>query len=292
MLAAARVKKPEEVTQYFQALADRYKDKPAARSRILFRLASITLLKDPARALADMRAAYDPAVVYSPADIDQYGGALLDRRPGTGAAALYEKLARDYPLPAGARSPRRPRRTCPGGAGARPLRPREGRRNARTRRPRRSSTRSCWRRTRVPRKLPEAELGIAESLIADKKWDDAMKKLNDVTRASSASQTTKARALFLNGVVQEAKGEVGALDSYLKVAAWYATAPDAPEGLWKGGQLLEKQAASLADPNVKATQLARARRAYDELVKHYPNASWVTQARDRLAALPVPSPAK
>ncbi len=289
MLVAARVKKPEEVTQYFQALADRYKDKPAARSRILFRLASITLLKDPARALADMRAAYDPAVVYSPADIDQYGGLLLTGDP-TGAAALYEKLARDYPLPAGAQ----PAQAPPDVQEAQALALYGRAKVAETTDKAAAAKLYAELLAIYPRssKAPEAELGIAESLIADKKWDDAMKKLNDVTRASSASQTTKARALFLNGVVQEAKGEVGALDSYLKVAAWYATAPDAPEGLWKGGQLLEKQAASLADPNVKATQLARARRAYDELVKHYPNASWVTQARDRLAALPVPSPAK
>ena len=139
-------------------------------------------------------------------------------------------------------------------------------------------------------KVPEATLGIAEGLIADKKWDDAMKRLNDVVRAPAAPTAARARALFLNGVVQEARGEVGALDAYLKVAAFYATAPDAPEGLWKGGQLLEKQAATLADPNARATQVARARRAYDDLVRHYPNAPWTTQAKDRLAALPAPTP--
>ena len=88
-----------------------------------------------------------------------------------------------------------------------------------------------------------------------------------------------------------ARGEVGALDSYLKVASFYATSPDAPEGLWKGGQLLERQAGTLADPNTRATQLARARRAYDDLVKRYPNAPWAAQAKERLTALPAPTPA-
>lgn len=289
MLAAARVKKPEEVTQYFQALADKYKDKPAARSRILFRLASITLLEEPAKALADMRAAYDSEVVYSPADIDQYGGALLAEDPAV-AAAVYEKLAKDYPLPAGAQPAQAPQDI------------QEAQALALYGRARVTETKDKPAAAKLyaellatyPRssKAPEAELGIAESLIADKKWDDAMKRLNDVARASNASQGTKARALFLNGVVQEAKGEVGALDAYLKVAAFYATAPDAPEGLWRGGQLLEKQATTLPDPVAKATQLARARRAYDDLVKRYASSRWTAQARERLAALPGPPPAK
>ena len=289
MLAAARVKKPEEVTRYFQALADKYKDNPAARSRILFRLASITALKDPAKALADMKAEYDPAVVYSPADIDQYGSALLATDP-TAAAAVYDKLAQDYPLPPG---------VAPSQA---PLDVQEAQALALygkakvTEATDKAAAGKLYAEllATYPRssKAPEAELGIAESLIADKKWDEALKRLNEVARTPAAPQSAKARSLFLNGVVQEARGEVGALDSYLKVAAFYATSPDAPEGLWKGGQLLEKQAATLADPNSKATQLARARRAYEDLVKRYPNAPWVAQAKERLAALPAPSPAK
>ncbi len=289
MLAAARVKKPEEVTQYFQALADKYKDKPAARSRILFRLASITALKDPAKALADMRATYDPAVVYSPADIDQYGSALLASDPAT-AAAVYEKLAADYPVPAGVAPSQAPQEVQEAQALALYGRAKV---TEATDKPAAAKSYAELLAT-YPRssKAPEAQLGIAESLMTEKKWDDALKRLNEAARAPSASQATKARALFLNGVVQEAKGEVGALDSYLKVAAFYANAPDAPEGLWKGGQLLEKQAATLADANAKATQLARARRAYDDLVKRYPNAPWVTQAKERLVALPTPPPPK
>ena len=57
-----RPRRKQQVVQYFQGLADRYKGNPAARSRILFRLASLTAEKDPAKALADMKAAYDPNV--------------------------------------------------------------------------------------------------------------------------------------------------------------------------------------------------------------------------------------
>ena len=289
MLAAARVKKPEEVTQYFQALADKYKDRPAARSRILFRLASITAVTDPAKALADMRAAYDPKIVYSPADIDQYAGALLAADPDA-AAAVYEKLAADYPLPSGVAPAQAPQDIQEAQALAL-----YGRAKVTERKDKAAAAKLYDELvTNYPRssKVPEAKLGVAEGLIAQKKWDDALKRLNEVASAQNAPQSAKARALFLNGVGQEGMGEVGALDAYLKVAAFFATAPDAPEGLWKGGQLLEKQAATLPDPNAKTTQIARARKAYDDLVKRYPASQFVTQAKDRLAALPAPAPAK
>ena len=289
MLAVARVKKSEEVMQYFQALGDKYKDRPAARSRILFRLASITAGTDPAKALADMRAAYDPKIVYSPADVDQYAGALLAADPDA-AAVVYEKLAADYPLPPGIAPAQAPQDIQE--AQALTL---FGRAKVAERKDKATAAKLYEELVEnYPRssKVPEAKLGVAEGLIAQKKWDDALKRLNEVASAQNAPQAAKARALFLNGVVQESKGEIGALDAYLKVAAFFATAPDAPEGLWKGGQLLEKQAATLPDPNTKTTQLARARKAYDDLVKRYPASQFVAQAKDRLAALPAPAPAK
>ena len=84
---------------------------PAARSRILFRLASLTADKDPAQALADMRAAYDPAVVYSPADLDAYGTALLKDRSG-GRRRRCSRRRRRITRCRPARRPRRPRPTC------------------------------------------------------------------------------------------------------------------------------------------------------------------------------------
>ena len=283
MLVAARVTKPEEVTRYFQNLADRYQDNPAARSRILFRLAAITAVKEPAKALAEMKSAYDPAVVYSPADIDQYGSALLASDPAA-AAEVFEKVARDYPVPAGLLPAQAPADVQEAQALAlfgkgKVVEARD-----------KAAAATIYEKLvqEYPRspKVPEAELGIAENLIAEKKWDAALKRLDDVARSPLASQADRARALFLNGAVQEAQGDVGALDSYLKVAAFYPTAPGAPEGLWKGGQLLEKQAATLADPSAKATQLARAARSYTDLVTRYPNSPRVPEAKARLAALP------
>ena len=95
-------------------------------------------------------------------------------------------------------------------------------------------------------KVPEADLGLAESLVAQGKSDEAMPLLAVVARTPGAPLETRARGLFLAGEVQAKKGSFEAVDSFLKVAAFYPTAPDAAEGLWKGGQMLEQQAATLA----------------------------------------------
>ncbi len=292
LLIEAKVQTPPQVVDYFQALADKNADKPAARSRILFRLASLTAEKDPAKALADMQAAYDPVVVYSPADLDAYGTALLKADPSA-AAAVFDKLAKDYPLPPGATSPAQAapdvqeaqalalygRGTLAQAAG------KEGEAAQAFGELKKNYPRSS--------KVAQANLGLAESAIAKGKPEDALPLLSEVARASTAPVLTRARGLFLNGEVQAAKGQDGAIDAYLKVAAFYPTSPDAAEGLWKGGQLLEKQAATLTEtPSkpgapTKSAQLARARKAYEDLTTKYADSKWTAQAKARLAALPV-----
>ena len=290
LLVGARAKTPEQVTGYFQKLAERYKDKPAARSRILFRLASITAETDAAKALADMRAAYDPNVVYSPADLDLYTQGLLKSEPDA-AAAVFEKLAADYPLPAGA-SPRQ----APADVQEAQALALYGRGTlAAAKGDAAGAQRDFATLTReYPRsaKVPEASLGLADFLVKQGKGDEAMPLLSLVARTTTAPLAARARGLFLVGEIQAKKGSFEAADAYLKVAAFYPTAPDAAEGLWKGGQMLEQQAATLGDtPSkpggpTKTGQLARARKAYEELMGKYPDCQWTAQAKARAAALP------
>ena len=142
-------------------------------------------------------------------------------------------------------------------------------------------------------KVPEANLGLAEGLIAAGKPDDALLLLSEVARSSKAPLDTRAQGMLLFAKVKEGKGDLRtAIDTYLKLSAFYPTAAQAPESLWQGGQLLEKQAATLGetptatDPATKSGQLARARKAYQDLITKYPDAKWVAQAKGRVAALP------
>ena len=294
LLIGARVKTPAQVTEYFQGLADRYKDKPAARSRILFRLASITAAQDPAKALADMQAAYDANVVYSPADLDLYTQGLLKSDPAA-AAAVFNKLAADYPVAPGVSPQQAPADVQEAQAltlyGRGTLAAAKG--------DAAGAARDFAALTKdYPRspKVPEADLGLAENLVAQGKGDEAMPLLSVVARTTTAPLDVRARGLFLVGEIQAKKGSFEAADAYLKVAAFYPTAPDAAEGLWKGGQMLEQQAATLTDAPAKPGaptkpgQLARARKAYEELVAKYPDSKWTPQAKPRLAALPLTKP--
>ncbi len=290
LLIDARARTPAQVTEYFQGLADKYKDKPGARSRILFRLASITDETDPAKALQDMRAAYDPAVVYSPADIDLYTRELMKADPAA-AGAVFTKLAHDYPVPAGVTPAQAPADVQAAQAivlaGQGQLADAAGNMPA-------AQAAFAELKKYYPRspKVAEANLGLAEGLVAAAKYEQALPLLAEVARAPGASNNARARALFLNGKIQQAQGQDGAIDAYLKVAAFYPASPEAAEGLWLGGQVLEKQAATLSETPSKpggptrSSQLARARTAYQDLVTHYGSSKWVDQAKQRLSALP------
>ena len=290
LLVETRQQTAAQVADYFHALAARNADKPAARSRILFRLASLTSEKDPERALEDMRAAYDPAVVYSPSDLDAYGTALL-KSHSADAAAVFEKAAKDYPLPPGMTPAQAPADVQEAQAlalyGRGTLAADAGKGDAAVR-----AFTDLKRDYPRSSKIPNANLGLAQNLIAKGHADDAMALLAEVARSSTSPVEARARALFLNGEVQAARGDDGAIDAYLKVAAFYPSSPDAPEGLWKGGQMLEKQAAKLGDTPAKpggptkATQLARARKAYEDLTARYADSKWSAEAKARLAALP------
>jgi outer membrane protein assembly factor BamD (BamD/ComL family) len=94
---------------------------------------------------------------------------------------------------------------------------------------------------------------------------------------------------LLIGQIQEGKGNIAAaIDSYLKTATFYGGVADAAaEALWRGGQMLEVQAAALTEASTpkKSEQIAKAVSSYKDLVTKYPDSSFVGQAEDRLKAL-------
>ena len=101
LLVGAKLKADADLAKYFQELAAKSEDKPETKSKILFTLASFLYEGDKAKGLELMMSAYDASQVYAPEMIDLYGGALLNAGKVDDSAAVYQKLANDYPVPTG-----------------------------------------------------------------------------------------------------------------------------------------------------------------------------------------------
>ena len=296
LLLGASLKKPEDVESYFHALAEEAPS-PKAKSKILFALADYVAESDEARALAIMREAYDPEVVYAPADLDAYGLALINGGQLEEAAAVFEKLARDFPVPAGTSPTQAPPAIQEAQAialfgQAKILQEKEQKIEAGKLFQQLKSL-YPW----SPKGL-EADYGIALSLREGKKFDDAIGLLGGVIRATNATAELRARSMLLFGYImldkmnsatdpkQQEQFLGAAIDNFIKIPQFYSGVPKAAaEGLWMGSQLLERQAGAASDPKFKTQQLNRARTFYKQLVEEFPNSEWASQARERLNAL-------
>lgn len=296
LLLRAELKNDAQVEEYFQQLAEKTSDS-SAKSKILFTLASFISENDKARALAKMNEAYQADVFYSPKDLDIYGLALVGDKKLDEATAIFQKLAKDYPNPPGttpttapaliqeaqvvamfglARIAQEKKQTAEAGKLFQQLK-----------------TLYPW-----SPKVLEADYGIAEALRAENKLDEALQLLPTIIRAQNASAELRANAFLLGGNIMKKKMEdavdpkkkdearAQAIDFYTKIAQFYPGVPlVASEGLLQGAQLLEEQSAASTDPKFKAKQLDRAREAYKQLVKDYPDSLQAPKAKERLAAI-------
>ncbi len=117
-----------------------------------------------------------------------------------------------------------------------------------------------------------------------------MKLLTSIVQNRTAPASLRARAFLLIGDINSQPRGISStsIDSYLKTAAFYSGVEDAaPEALWKGGQMLEKQAAMLTEQSTpkKSDQIQKPVNAYKEIVTKYPDSQFVQQAQERLNAL-------
>ncbi|MEI8234195.1 MAG: tetratricopeptide repeat protein [Verrucomicrobiota bacterium] len=294
LLSTAQLKTDEQITAYFQDLAGRFANRPQTRSKILFTLASFTYEKDKTKAVEQMTAAYDPKLLYAAADIDLYGGALLEQGKVEEAVKVYQKLAADFPDADPAHPEKSPLQTQEAQAialfgTAKALQSKGQIAQA-------AEKFETFKRlypSSAADKILEANYGIAILAHQEKKDDTALPLLIQIIRARTASNELRANAMLLHAQIQEGKNELlPAIDQYLKIALFYDSIPAAAaEGLWRGGQLLEKQAAGLpqtsANPKdvTKPTQLHKALKAYKDLVAKYPSAPHVGEAKARIDAL-------
>ncbi|MEO6847001.1 MAG: tetratricopeptide repeat protein [Chthoniobacterales bacterium] len=298
LLLSAEIKKPEDIEQYFQKIATSTTS-PAARSKTLFTLASFIAEKDKARALETMQKAYDDKIVYAPADMDFYGIALIEQNKLDEAQKVFDKLATDYPIPAGIlpNQAQAQIQTAQADAlfGKGKIAQLKGKADESSKYFLELKTKYAW-----SPKILEANYGIAESERQSAPVE-AMKLLISLARAPNATTDLRAKSMLLIGYISKDKMEKqtdlkkkdeernDAIDNFIKISDLYKGVPTiAATGLWEGGQLLEQQASTLTDPKMKELhdkQLSKAKQAYQDLVSNYPNSSYVDKAKERLAAL-------
>ncbi|MDQ3623019.1 MAG: tetratricopeptide repeat protein [Verrucomicrobiota bacterium] len=244
-LVQAKLKTESDLENYFLELGKRFAEKPATKNKVIFTLAGFVAQKDKPRALEMMSEAYNPELVYAPADLDLYATALIEQKPPNleEAEKVFQKLAKDYPLPAGTAPDKAPRSVSEpqamalfGEAKILELRARTA--DAAKKYDQLKKT-FPW-----SPKLAEADFGIAFDLHKQKKFDDALKLLVPVARNTAASAETRARAMMLIGHISRDKGDLdSAINNYMKLGAMFEGVPElAAEGLWWGAQLLEKKA--------------------------------------------------
>jgi TolA-binding protein len=296
LLVGAELKKSADVEAYFKTQAES-SPSPLAKSKILFALAAYVGEQDKARALAIMTDAYQPEIIYSPQDLDAYGLALIDQKKFDEAAAVFEKLAKDYAPPAGVAPTAATLTVQEAQANALFGKARIAQEKAQT-----AEAGKLFGQLKAlypwSPKVLEADFGIAQSLTKDQKYDDALTLLVNIIKANKASAELRANSMMLGGdimvekmkLASDPKDKQGYLDAainyYIKIAQFYGGVPiTAAAGLWKGGQLLEEQANSSTDPKFKQQQLAKAKAAYQQLIKDYPESEFVPKAQARLQAL-------
>jgi len=288
MLLAAQEETADDIESYFHGLSAKFGSNDSAKSRIIFTLATFTYQKDQVMGLAQMGVAYNPAYVFAPADLDVYGAALLAQGKAEDSYNVYAKVAKDYPLPPNVQ----PAQAPPAIQEAQAL-ALFGMANALEKEGKPDDAGKMFAQLKATYpwspKIVEATFGIAKSLVQQGKLDDASKLLVPIVGSRSAPTSLRARAFLLIGQIQEKKGNIpAAIDSYLKTAFYYGGVGDAAaEGLWRGGQMLEKQADTLTEQSTpkKSEQIAKAIAAYKEIGTQYPDSPYFQQSLDRLKAL-------
>jgi TolA-binding protein len=274
------------VEKYFEQLAATASEK--ARSNIMFARAAFINDSDQARALLEMNKAYSASQLYAPADLELYGLALLAGGKTDEARAVFEKIAGDYPNPAG----QAPSQAPPSIQEAQAI-SLFGLGRAAQEKGDVAGAGQLFEKLKTlypwSPKVLEANYGIAASLRQQGKGEEAVALLTPIIRAPNASSQLRADAMLLSGYIQKDKSERdAAIDLFVKISAFYDGVPEAAStGLWEAGQLLEQQVNELqgTDPEKAKTQRVQMLRAYQELAEKFPASKYASQARERLAAL-------
>ena len=258
---SAKLMTEDELAKHFEKLAAEFKGKPSTHSKIIFTLAGNLIEKDKDKALKLMAGVYNPELKYAPEDMDLYGTGLIDEKKLDDAVKVYEKLAKDYPIPDNSDPTKAPRDIQEAQSmslfGLGKVLQEQGKVAEAKVKFDELEKLYGW-----SPKMLAANLGISMSLYNDKQYDDALKRLTGIIRAPKAPPELRAKAMLLLSHILEDTGKVDdAINNYIKINAMYQSVPKvAAEGLWRGAQLLEKQstgAIAIPTPPPRATPAAR-----------------------------------
>lgn len=245
------LKKPDDVKSYFEALANKFEGK-TTKPKILFALANFLADNDREKKVdwfAIMEKAYDDKLILSPADLDRYGNALVDRKNYDKAKAIFDKLAKDYPVPPNM-DPTKVTRTVGEAQSvsmAGQARILQGQNKAAEAAKILEDLKKLYPWSS---KVMEANFGIGAGLYEQKKYDEALEILSNVAKSNTGSVKIRAQAMMMIAkALDEQKKYDEAINNYIKIAAFFESERDlAAEGLWRGAQLMEDQASGKIAP--------------------------------------------
>ena len=235
-----KLKTPADVEKYFSDLAAKYGGKPGTKAKIVFTLAAFTFEKDMAKAFAQMSSTYDKTLKFAPEDLDLYGLALIEAKKLDEAVAVYEKLASDYAVPTTGKAPRDIQEAqAIALAGLGKALQEKGDKEGGAKKFAELESLYAW-----SPKMLEVHYGLALDQHDKKEDEQAETRLRDVIKAQGASAELRAKSMLLLGrIYEDNKRYAEAIDNYVKISLYYkAIDRVAAEGLWRGAQLLERQA--------------------------------------------------
>jgi TolA-binding protein len=232
-----------DLEKYFGDLATKAEGKPGTQSKIQMTLAAYVSDKDKGKALGMIEKVFDEKLKYAPADLDLYGESLIEAKKYDETIKIYKKIASDYPIPGGVDPTKAPRDIQEAQAialaGEAKALQGKGEKEA-------SAAKYLELEKNYPwsPKMLEVHYGIALNLHEQGQDEEAIKRLLEVVKAMKAPAKLRADSLLLLGKIHESNKRFDqAIDNYIKIATFYSGVPDAAaEGLWRGAQLLEKQA--------------------------------------------------
>ena len=229
--------------KYFEDFAQKFADKPGTRAKILFTLAAFTYDQNKAKAVAQMTAAYNPALKFAPEDLDLYGQALIESKKIDEAIKIYQKLDADYKITGDPKTAPREAQEARAIVLAGLGKALQEKGDPASREKGGKLFAELEQNFPWSPKMLEVNYGIAIALHEKGQDDDAIRRIQEVIKAQKAPAELRAKSMLLLGKIHEANRRFSlAIDNYIKISVFYGGVPKiAAEGLWLGAQLLERE---------------------------------------------------